>query len=187
LAALVISGSGRGAGKTAVGCALIAALKEFRWTAVKVSPHAHDAPLGLWEETDRGSEKDTGRYLKAGARRAFLMTTDAGWNGARLPVLDGVVREAMTAGAVLVESNRFAQSAWARSGVRLAVIGAPVEEWKASLRECVLEADALVLTGGMTRFDLPMEFRGRHLFTFPSGKWASPALVGFVRERLAKG
>ena len=183
---LAISGSGRGAGKTAVGCALIRSLPMFWWTAVKVTPHAHGhgLPTGLLEEIDRNSDKDTGRYLAAGARRAFLMTVEEQWSGTRLPSLDGVVRDGLDAGAVVVESNRFALSDWTQSGVKLVVVATSEVEWKASLRACVWAADALVLTGGMEVCDLPTEFRGRHLFVLPPGKWASPSMVNFVRERL---
>ena len=44
-------------------CALIAATREMEWTAMKISPHAHEAsPFG-----------DTERYLAAGAKRAMLL------------------------------------------------------------------------------------------------------------------
>jgi hypothetical protein len=183
---LAISGSGRGAGKTAVGCALMAALPELSWTAVKVTPHGHGLPLGLVEETDRNSDKDTGRYLAAGARRAFLLTVDEHWGGGLVPGFNALMPDGVDVGAVLVESNRFALSDWSRSGVKLAVIGAGEGEWKVSLRACALAADALVLTAGMQPDDLPTELCGRNLFVLPAGKWTSPAIVEFVRGRLTR-
>lgn len=170
-----------------MGCALIAALQEWDWTAVKVTPHRHEVVEKLpriWLEADPSSEKDTGRYLAAGVRRAYLVTVSPEWSSEDAQELADLVGEASRTDAVLVESNRFARGAWSQSGVRLTVIGAPVEQWKASLRECVMAADALVLTNGMTAQDLPLEFQGRYLFVLRSGKWASPALVEFVRERL---
>jgi hypothetical protein len=75
LAVVAIAGTGRGAGKTAVACALIAAMPERRWVAVKVSPHRHGLPPeltpGLTQETEPESQKDTGRYLRAGATASF--------------------------------------------------------------------------------------------------------------------
>ena len=74
MAIIVVGGSSRGAGKTALVCGLIAALPEFAWTAVKITSHDHGQPGPIWEETLAGKETDTARYLAAGARRAFLAT-----------------------------------------------------------------------------------------------------------------
>jgi hypothetical protein len=41
MAIIVVGGSNRGVGKTSLVCGLIAALPEFRWTAVKISTHEH--------------------------------------------------------------------------------------------------------------------------------------------------
>jgi hypothetical protein len=186
LAVLVISGSGRGAGKTAVGCALIAAMPELRWAAVKVTPHLHDETLGIWEETDAGSEKDTGRYLAAGARRAFLVTVDSASLAEESTL---VARErAVQCDAWLIESNRELAEL-APDGervVRLAVVAGVPEEWKASLRDAVARADGLVLVGGLRMEDLPLEWRGKTTFSLPMGEWTTPKLVAFVRLLLSR-
>ena len=44
MAIVVVGGSSRGVGKTALLCGLIAALPEFRWTAVKITTHDHNQP-----------------------------------------------------------------------------------------------------------------------------------------------
>jgi hypothetical protein len=41
MAAIVVGGSGKCVGKTALACGLIAALPEFPWIAVKITRHAH--------------------------------------------------------------------------------------------------------------------------------------------------
>jgi hypothetical protein len=74
MAIIVVGGSGRGAGKTSLVCGLIAALPEFRWTAVKITAHDHGHHTPIWEETQPGEDTDTARYLAAGAARAFLAT-----------------------------------------------------------------------------------------------------------------
>ena len=51
MAIIVVGGSNRGAGKTALVCGLIAALPEFHWIAVKVTDHDHGQPSPIWEET----------------------------------------------------------------------------------------------------------------------------------------
>jgi hypothetical protein len=72
MAIIVVGGSTRGAGKTTLVCGLIAALPEFRWTAVKITTHDHGQGAPIWEEKQPGDETDTARYLAAGANRAFL-------------------------------------------------------------------------------------------------------------------
>ena len=78
---LVVGGSGRKVGKTTVACEIIAATREAQWTAIKVTPHAHEpSPHG-----------DTERYAEAGAARAQLV------GGNELLTIP--------AGNVLIESN----------------------------------------------------------------------------------
>jgi molybdopterin-guanine dinucleotide biosynthesis protein len=78
---VVVGGSGRKVGKTTVACEIIAATAEARWTAIKITPHAHEpSPHG-----------DTERYLAAGATNALLV---GGNDVFTLP-----------AGNVLIESN----------------------------------------------------------------------------------
>ena len=73
MAIIVVGGSGRDVGKTALICGLITALPEFRWTAVKITTHFHGHPEPIWEETEPGQTTDTARYLAAGAARALLV------------------------------------------------------------------------------------------------------------------
>jgi hypothetical protein len=74
MAIVVVGGSNRGVGKTALICGLIAALPEFRWTAVKITTHDYGQTQPIWEEPTAGQETDTGRFLAAGAVRALLAT-----------------------------------------------------------------------------------------------------------------
>ena len=74
MAIIVVGGSSRGVGKTALVCGLIASLPEFRWTAVKITGHKHGKPEPVWEETTAGQGSDTARYLAAGARWALLVS-----------------------------------------------------------------------------------------------------------------
>jgi hypothetical protein len=184
LAVLVIAGSGRGAGKTAVGCALIAALPELRWVAVKVTPHLH-RDEEIWEEVDFRSGKDTGRYLAAGAGRAFLVGGVGVADAAGLVV--GARSRAALCDGLLVESNRITAGSVARPGERvvtLAVLAGAEAEWKASLRECVGGVDALVLGSGLDANGFESPFRRKPVFSLGEGHWCVPELVRFVRGRL---
>jgi hypothetical protein len=185
VAVLVIAGSGRGAGKTAVGCALIAAMPELNWMAVKVTPHGHDVADVLWEEADCQSDKDTGRYLAAGAAHAFLIS-----NLADEALVDAVAEarnRCSETGSLFIETNRVGRQELARSGERaacLAVLSGSEAQWKASLRERIDDADALVLTGGLSQEGLRVELREKKVFRFDERQWSSPELLAFVRKRL---
>ena len=123
MAIIVVGGSNRGVGKTALVCGLIAALPEYHWAAVKITTHEHKQPVSpgranssegstpdvshplrttlfrhlfekriegtarerepqarssIWEDTVRGDDTDTSRYLSAGAARALLVTATEG-------------------------------------------------------------------------------------------------------------
>ena len=45
MAIIVVGGSNRGVGKTALVCGLIAALPDYQWTAVKITTHDHPQPV----------------------------------------------------------------------------------------------------------------------------------------------
>ena len=75
MAVIVVGGSGKGAGKTALICGLLRALAEHPWVAVKITSHAHGRADSILEETEARQGTDTARYLAAGAKRALLVTT----------------------------------------------------------------------------------------------------------------
>lgn len=112
MAIIVVGGSNRGVGKTALVCGLIAALPEYDWTAVKVTTHDYGNPEPIWEETTPGQGTDTARYLAAGAQRAFFATPALGSVSpdADFPLLLGELWSKLGPGAhVLFESNRIVQ------------------------------------------------------------------------------
>jgi hypothetical protein len=103
MAIIVVGGSERGVGKTALVCGLIAALPEFHWTAVKIASDKHGLPAPLWEETDPGQGSGTARYLAAGAQRAFLVTAP----GDLAAALDELWTKIGPGANVIFESNRI--------------------------------------------------------------------------------
>ena len=85
MAIVVIGGHSRSVGKTSVVAGLIAALREFDWTAVKITQYGHgvcsangeacdcataDHSWAISEERNRSGESDTSRFLVAGAVQA---------------------------------------------------------------------------------------------------------------------
>src|SRR5579884_938618 len=90
---VVIGGHSRSVGKTSVVAGLIAALRDFEWTAVKITQYGHgicsrsgvvcecacdDGSWMISEDHDRSGESDTSRFLVAGAARSLWVRTQQG-------------------------------------------------------------------------------------------------------------
>ena len=117
MAVIVIGGHSRSVGKTSVVAELISALRDFDWTAVKITQYGHgicsangracdcatsDHSWAISEETDRSGESDTSRFLVAGARRALWVRTEQGRLAEAMPAF----RARIAADAnVIIESN----------------------------------------------------------------------------------
>jgi hypothetical protein len=163
----------------------MAAMPEFRWLAVKVTPHRHDKAEEILEELDCASAMDTGRYLAAGARRAFLVSGVAEFRAAEL--VSEARSDAPQCNALLIESNRIGAAMVGsrdEAAVHLAVLAGPEVEWKASLLECMGRVDAVVLAHGLSSEGFISPFRRKPVFQLLAGQWGLPELVRFVRSRL---
>ena len=85
---LLISGSGRNAGKTSFILKVLETNSQTQVAAIKITPHFHEPTTGLisiavtenyriFQETNGTSSKDSSRFLLAGAERVFyIQTTD---------------------------------------------------------------------------------------------------------------
>ena len=86
MAIIVVGGSSKGAGKTALVCGLIEALAEFQWTAIKITTEDHGQPTPIWEETAASEETDTGALPgRGGGARVSGHTAARGGRGAAGP------------------------------------------------------------------------------------------------------
>ena len=178
---VIIAGSGRGVGKTAVSCALISAFQEFHWVVFKITPHPHHSQP-IHEETDPQSEKDTGRYLAAGAARAFLL--DGTESLKNLLDEQSTLHSTPRPPAFLFESNQAIEIAEDQRAIRLTVLAGSCSDWKPSVWQTFAGADALVLTSGLTKAKLPVELKQLATFELSSGNWISEELSSFVCARL---
>jgi hypothetical protein len=131
---ILVGGHSRGVGKTQFIERWIRARVGEPWVAVKVSAHRHaaagvDVPLA--EETLTASmDTQTGRYLSAGATRAFLLrATDASLARAAA-FIDALLAQGAN---VIVESNRLVRHLRPHSVFFLVRPG--VDDWKASSAE----------------------------------------------------
>jgi len=140
MAIVVVGGSHRGVGKTALVCGLIAALPEYRWIAVKITSDNHGKPTPVWEETEAGHGTDTARYLAAGAVRAFLITASHDEMEQRLAELERITGPEHN---VIYESNRVVD--FVRPDICLLVDELAGEEAaKPSFLRFAANADAMV-------------------------------------------
>jgi hypothetical protein len=155
MALVVIGGHSRNVGKTSVVAGLISALREFDWTAVKITQYGHgicsangeacdcatgDHSWAISEERDRSAESDTSRFLVAGALRSLWVRTEQGRLAEAMPAL----RERLEhAGNVIIESNSVLK--FLRPDLYLTVLDPSTADFKNSAREFLDRADAVIL------------------------------------------
>ncbi len=139
---IVVGGHARRTGKTSVIAGIIAALRDFQWTAVKLTPHAHGAAALVTEETDPEGSSDTQRYLAAGAARAYLVRT-----GGReeAEVREALLRLQAENRNVILEGNRAA--GLVEPDLCLAVLRYDLSEFKESAERLLERAHAAAASG----------------------------------------
>jgi hypothetical protein len=178
MAIIVVGGGGRGAGKTALICGLVRAMPEHRWTAIKITPHAHERSEPIYEEKFAGQGTDTARYLNAGARCALLVTAhEADLASLVRQILD----EHATQAHLIFESNSVLN--YLQPDLCLAVATSLAAGYKPSFELVERCADATVTLGG---HDHVIEGRPIH-FHLASLERISPPMCSWLRERLGGG
>jgi hypothetical protein len=155
VAIVVIGGHSRSVGKTSVVAGLISALREYDWTAVKITQYGHgvcsangapcdcataDHTWAISEEKDHSGESDTSRFLVAGAERALWVRTEQGRLAEAMPALR---RRLERSRHVMVESNSVLK--FLRPDLYLTVLDPGTEDFKNSAREFLDRAGAVIL------------------------------------------
>jgi hypothetical protein len=184
MAIVVVSGAGRGAGKTALVCGVISALRDMQWVAVKISPHTHNVEGPLREEIVPGEETDTERYLTAGASKSFLITAS---NGKEMQAaLNRLWEKTGRDANFIFESNRVLQLM--KPDVCLVVGRGSEAEEKETDKLIAEHADAIVLhTGDMDPGEPPGEVENRlSVFQLDRFENLSPRMVGWISGRLSR-
>lgn len=158
MAIIVIGGHSRSVGKTSVVSELISALREFEWTAVKITQYGHgvcsangepcdcvtdDHSWAISEEKDRSGESDTSRFLVAGASRALWVRTEQGRLAEAMPALR---QRIATSRNVILESNSVLK--FLRPDLYLTVLDPSTEDFKISARQFLDRASAVILHDG---------------------------------------
>lgn len=155
---VAVGGEHRKAGKTALVCAILRGLPQLRWTAVKIGHRHAGLRWSILETRERSQGSDTGRYLSAGAERAFWVQAET----QELPEAAAALRETIAGENAIVESNSLVE--WVRPDLFLMVLGAGAHETKASALRQLARADAFV------RWDTTSdEWRGKPVYGVPRG------------------
>jgi hypothetical protein len=195
---IVVGGQSRDVGKTSVVAAIIAALPQLGWTAVKITQHGHgicsrsgepcgcavtapDCPYALDEELDAAGATDTSRFLRAGARRSLWVRTPVGALGTAMPAL----REALAGSEhVIMESNSVLE--FLQPDVYLTVLEPAVADFKVSARRFLDRADAALMIGPMGGIGIVDDaLYAKPVFHAERGVWLTPDVVSFLERRLA--
>jgi molybdopterin-guanine dinucleotide biosynthesis protein len=199
MAVIVIGGHSRSVGKTSVVAGLISALREFDWTAVKITQYGHgvcsangapcdcataDHSWAISEERNRSGESDTSRFLLAGASRALWVRTEQGRLAEAMP---GLRKRLEQSCHVIVESNSVLK--FMRPDLYLTVLDPATEDFKNSAREFLDRAAAVILhdesrTGSTWQAVSLKPVAERPVFRIAPPPYVTPEIVEFVRSRI---
>jgi hypothetical protein len=197
---VVVGGHSRSVGKTSVVAGLISALRDFEWTAVKITQYGHgicsangepcdcatgDHSWAITEEHDRNGESDTSRFLAAGAVQVFWARTEQGRLAEAMPTLRERLAPARNA---IIESNSVLR--FLRPDLYLTVLDPATADFKTSAREFIDRADAVILhqSNGAPAWDAISlkPVADRPLFPITPPPYVTPEIAEFVREQLTK-
>jgi hypothetical protein len=196
---VVIGGHSRNIGKTSVVAGLIAALREYDWTAVKITQYGHgvcstngeacgcavdEHTFAITEERDAAGKGDTSRFLAAGARRSLWVRTKQGMLAEAMPDLR---RELADARHVIIESNSVLK--FLRPDVYLTVLDPSVADFKDSARTFLDLADAVLLhTNDASAQWANVSLKpvaDKPIFRIHPPRYLTEDVVEFVRRRMA--
>ncbi|MGA2388851.1 MAG: hypothetical protein ABSF97_07820 [Candidatus Sulfotelmatobacter sp.] len=200
MAVVVIGGHSRSVGKTSVVAGLISGLREYDWTAVKITQYGHgvcsangeacdcataDHAWAISEEKERGAESDTSRFLRAGAARSLWVRTEQGRLAEAMPAL----RRRIDSGRnVIIESNSVMK--FIRPDLYLTLLDPSTEDFKKSALEFLDRADAVILhqdaRSGAAWHGVSLKpVAGRPVFRITPPPYVTTEIVEFVRGRIA--
>jgi hypothetical protein len=200
MAIVVIGGQSRNIGKTSVVCALISALQERRWTAVKITQCKHDVANGedcdcefaersvaVSEERDAAGGTDSSRYLAAGAVRSFWVRTRLGQLREAKPRILAEINQAEN---VILESNSVL--GFLKPDVYASVLDVELADFKASALRYLEFADAVLLPASLSELPTwpgvpPSLIERIPKFRITPPSYCSDEFVSFVEQKLVKG
>lgn len=193
---VVVGGHSRNIGKTSVACGIIRALREWHWTAIKITQYGHGIcsragepcecadlihPVAISEENGRDPSTDSGRFLAAGAERAFWVRTAAGELNEAMPRLRRMMNGA---DHVIVESNSILR--FLKPDFCVMVLDGSVADFKPTSLRFLDRANALVFTSGAAPVwpnVAPRLLMNKPRFTALAPTYENAALSHFLQNR----
>jgi hypothetical protein len=205
MAIVVIGGHSRSVGKTSVVAGLIAALREYHWTALKITQYGHgvcslngeschcatdDHSWAISEDKDRSGDSDTSRFLVAGAVRALWVRTEQGRLAEAIPTIRRGIAESKN---VILESNSILK--FVRPDLYLTVLDPATADFKWSAQEFLDQADAVILhavnaadAGKAAWTNISLKpVAGRPIFHIHPPEYVTTEIAEFVRDTLIQG
>jgi len=199
MAIVVIGGHSRNIGKTSVVCALIAAMPERGWTAIKITQFGHgvcsangkpcdcetaDHTIAITEERNASTGTDSSRYLAAGAVKSFWVRTRQGQLTEAMPRIRVEIARAEN---VILESNSVLR--FLKPALYASVLDPAVSDFKQSALRYLDRADALLIPSKMlSQADWtgvsPRSIGRIPRFRVPPPDFSSSEFASFVAERL---
>jgi hypothetical protein len=196
VAIIVVGGHSRSVGKTSIVAGLISTLREFDWTAIKITQYGHgvcsangapcdcatnDHSWAISEEKNRDGESDTSRFLVAGAKRVLWVRTEQGRLAEAMPALRKRLEQSRN---VIIESNSIMK--FLRPDLYLTVLDPNTEDFKNSAREFLDRTDAVILhdcrDGGAAWQNVSLKpVTGRPIFHISPPPYVTSEVVEFVR------
>ena len=194
---LVIGGHSRNVGKTSVVAGLISALREFDWTALKITQYGHgicsangkachcataDHMWAVTEEHDRSGDSDSSRFLLAGATHSWWVRTQQGHLEEAMPRVNQILARAKN---TIIESNSVL--GFVKPDLYLTVLDPSTKDFKTSAETFLKRAGAILLhqsvNSSWDRVSLDL-LSDRPMFTIQPPQYVTPEVVNFVREHL---
>ena len=200
MAIVVVGGHSRSVGKTSVVAGLISALREYEWTAVKITQYGHgvcsangapcdcataDHSWAISEEKNLSGDSDTSRFLLAGAARSLWVRTEQGRLAEAMPALR---KRLDLSRHVIVESNSVLK--FLRPDLYLTVLDPGTEDFKTSAREFLDRAGAVILHDGSRNGTSAWQavslkpVAERPVFRIAPPPYVTPEIIEFVRTRI---
>ena len=199
---IVIGGHSRSVGKTSVVAGLISALRDFQWTALKITQYGHgicsangevcdcataDHAWAVSEERNRSGDSDTSRFLIAGADHAWWVRTEQGRLAEAMPRVRQILAGTQNA---IIESNSVLR--FLKPDLYLTVLDPATADFKTSAQTFLDRADAVLLHSAENSKSPAWErvslkpVVNRPMFVIRPPQYVTPEVADFVRERLSK-
>lgn len=202
---VMVGGHARNVGKTSVVAGIIGGLREFNWTAAKITQFGHgvcsvngdacgcavsEHQFSITEERHRDTGTDTARFLEAGAGRSLWVRTKQGELATALPAFTSKIEADEF---VIVESNSLRR--FIKPALYIQVLDAANPDFKVSAQQFFDLSDAYILVR-KTGQGLPVPAdnallareieKKKPCFTVnEEDRFISQEVIEFVRSKLA--